>query len=68
MREAMVLGAPLGRLGTVDDIGQMAAFLASPLASYVTGTVTVVDGGYYLGGSSRFAETLRAEAGAGAVA
>ena len=34
---------PLGRLGTVDDIGEMAAFLVSPLASYVTGCVLVCD-------------------------
>lgn len=43
---------PLSRLGTVDDIGQMAVFLASPFASFVTGAVVVVDGGHYLGGSS----------------
>ncbi len=68
MREAMIQGTPLGRLGTIDDIGQMAVFLASPLATYVTGTVTVVDGGYYLGGSSRFAHALHSETEAEAVA
>lgn len=47
----IVEATPLGRLGTVDDIGQMAAFLSSPLASYVTGAQIVVDGGHYLGGS-----------------
>jgi enoyl-[acyl-carrier-protein] reductase (NADH) len=46
----------------------MAVFLASPLATYVTGTVTVVDGGYYLGGSSRFAHALHSETEAEAVA
>jgi NAD(P)-dependent dehydrogenase (short-subunit alcohol dehydrogenase family) len=50
--EAVLESTPMARLGTVDDIGQMAVFLASPLASFVTGTVTVVDGGHYLGGSS----------------
>jgi NAD(P)-dependent dehydrogenase (short-subunit alcohol dehydrogenase family) len=42
---------PAGRLGTVDDIGAAAAYLASPLASYVSGTVLVVDGGQNLMGS-----------------
>lgn len=45
---------PLQRLGTVDDIGQMCAVLASPLASYVTGTVLVADGGQNLPGSALF--------------
>ncbi len=45
---------PLQRLGTVDDIGQMCAVLASPLASYVTGTVLVADGGQNLEGSALF--------------
>jgi len=42
---------PLGRYGSVDDIGQLAAFLASPLASYVTGTLVVADGGQNLLGT-----------------
>lgn len=42
---------PLGRFGTVDEIGQTAVFLASPLASYITGTVLVCDGGQNLPGS-----------------
>lgn len=45
---------PLQRLGTVDDIGQVAVFLASPLASYVSGTVVVADGGQNLSGSALF--------------
>jgi len=43
---------PLRRYGTVDDIGQAAVFLASPLAAYVTGTVLCVDGGSNLVGSA----------------
>lgn len=39
---------PWGRLGTPDDIGHAAAFLASDDAEYVTGTVLRVDGGYWL--------------------
>jgi len=49
---------PLGRYGTVDDIGQMAVFLASPLAAYVTGTLVVVDGGQNLPGSGLLTHLL----------
>ncbi len=43
---------PLQRMGTVDDVGQAAVFLASPLAQYVTGAVLPVDGGMSLIGSA----------------
>lgn len=36
---------PLGRIGMPDDIGGLAAFLASDRASFLTGQVLVVDGG-----------------------
>lgn len=36
---------PWGRLGTPDDIGRMAAYLASDQADYITGSVLKVDGG-----------------------
>ena len=49
---------PLGRYGTVDDIGQTAVFLASPLATYVTGTRVVVDGGQNLPGSGLFGQMI----------
>ncbi len=50
----LTAGIPLGRMGTVDEIGQVAVFLASPLASYVSGTVLVTDGGQNLAGSALF--------------
>lgn len=56
---------PLGRYGTVDEIGQAAVFLASPLASYVTGTALVVDGGSNLAGSVPFGEAIEAMRAAG---
>ncbi len=36
---------PVGRYGTADEFGTVAAFLASNLASYVTGTAIPIDGG-----------------------
>ncbi|MEX2580104.1 MAG: SDR family oxidoreductase [Verrucomicrobiales bacterium] len=39
---------PWGRLGLPEDIGKTAAFLASPDADYITGTILPVDGGYRL--------------------
>lgn len=36
---------PLKRIGTAEDIGALCAFLCSPLASFITGTTIVIDGG-----------------------
>ena len=36
---------PLRRLGTLDDIGNLALFLASPYGSYISGAVIPCDGG-----------------------
>ncbi len=52
--QALTETIPLRRLGTVDDVGQTAAFLASPLAAYVSGCVVVCDGGQNLLGSALF--------------
>ena len=40
---------PLGRLGAAQEIVDAALFLASPMASYITGHVLNVNGGYYMG-------------------
>jgi NAD(P)-dependent dehydrogenase (short-subunit alcohol dehydrogenase family) len=37
---------PLGRLGTPAEIAAAIAFLLSPQASFITGSVLVADGGY----------------------
>jgi glucose 1-dehydrogenase len=52
--EAIAAGAaalPWGRLGTPDDIGRAAVFLASDDADYITGTSLLVDGGIALRGA-----------------
>lgn len=36
---------PLGRLGLPEDVAGVVAFLASPAAAYITGSVLTVDGG-----------------------
>ncbi len=38
---------PLGRIGTPEEVGGVAVFLASDLASYVTGVTILVDGGTF---------------------
>lgn len=44
-RSAMTAQIPLERLGSPMDVAGVVAFLASDLASYITGQVLVVDGG-----------------------
>ncbi|MBA1204316.1 SDR family oxidoreductase [Pseudomonas capeferrum] len=46
--EGALRGIPLGRLGTPQDMANVALFLASPLASYVLGQTLLVDGGMLL--------------------
>ncbi|CAN5373002.1 SDR family oxidoreductase [soil metagenome] len=43
--EQVKAGAPLKRYGRADEIGDAAAYLCSPAAGYVTGTILEVDGG-----------------------
>ena len=40
--------APSGRLVTIEEVGAVAAFLASDSASGVTGTITHIDGGRHV--------------------
>jgi NAD(P)-dependent dehydrogenase (short-subunit alcohol dehydrogenase family) len=37
--------APLGRIGTADDVAGAVAYLASPAASFISGAVLLIDGG-----------------------
>ena len=45
IRKAWIQNIPLRRAGTVEDIANVATFLASDVSSYVTGQVIQVDGG-----------------------
>lgn len=42
---ALLANIPLGRLGTVEDVAGLVAFLCSDDASYISGSTFVVDGG-----------------------
>ncbi len=42
--DGIASGIPMGRLGTVDELGDLAAFLASDASSYITGQGIVIDG------------------------
>jgi len=53
-KATLIAAVPMRRMGSVDDVGQTAVFLASPLASYISGCVVVCDGGSNLAGSGRF--------------
>jgi NAD(P)-dependent dehydrogenase (short-subunit alcohol dehydrogenase family) len=44
-RQAAIAGVPLGRMGTTDDIANVALFLSSDAASFITGGVFQCDGG-----------------------
>ncbi len=41
--------SPLGRFGTPQEFANAAVFLLSPAASYITGVMLTVDGGFYKG-------------------
>jgi 3-oxoacyl-[acyl-carrier protein] reductase len=47
-KNALLAQIPLGRLGLPEDVAAAVAYLASPAAAYVTGTVLHVNGGMYM--------------------
>jgi NAD(P)-dependent dehydrogenase (short-subunit alcohol dehydrogenase family) len=46
--DGMSEGVPLGRMGSITEIGELAAFLSSDESAYITGTQIVIDGGSML--------------------
>ena len=45
VKKAITDNIPLGRIGSVEDVAQVVAFLAGPGGDYITGQVISVDGG-----------------------
>jgi enoyl-[acyl-carrier protein] reductase I len=62
MLEFFEMAAPLGRTVTIEEVGNVAAFLCSDLASGVTGEITYVDGGGNIVGlSDRLLEAINSK-------
>ena len=47
-RQAMLARIPLGRMGNVEEVARVVAFLASDAAAYITGETIHVNGGLYM--------------------
>ncbi len=48
LKETYLKSIPLGRYGTSSDVGDLAVFLGSEKAQYITGQVINIDGGLYM--------------------
>jgi 2-keto-3-deoxy-L-fuconate dehydrogenase len=48
VRQAFIDRQPMGRLGTPEEVAALAVYLASDEASYTTGHIHLVDGGFAL--------------------
>lgn len=48
VRNSIVAGIPLGRLGKPEEIGALAAYLASDLAGFMTGATLNINGGMHM--------------------
>jgi len=45
LKEQMISGIPLGRVGELREVGLLAVYLASPASNYLTGQTIYLDGG-----------------------
>lgn len=65
IRGAVIRSVPLQRMGVTDDISNACLFLASDYASYISGAIIPVDGGWAQGGAAlvgaNLAEMLKAK-------
>lgn len=48
VRQAFIDRQPMGRLGTAEEVAMLAVYLASDEASYTTGHIHLIDGGFAL--------------------
>jgi len=46
VRQAFVARQPMGRIGTADEVAALALYLASDEASFTTGAIHLIDGGW----------------------
>jgi NAD(P)-dependent dehydrogenase (short-subunit alcohol dehydrogenase family) len=53
-KRACAESVPLGRMGVAADVAKAALFLGSDLASFITGVVIPVDGGWVLSGAATY--------------
>lgn len=49
VKNKIIEGIPTGRLGVPDEVARVVEFLADPESSYITGSVTDVNGGIHMG-------------------
>ena len=58
IRKAVMKSVPLQRMGSTDDIANACLFLASDFASYISGAIIPVDGGWAQGGAALVGASL----------
>jgi NAD(P)-dependent dehydrogenase (short-subunit alcohol dehydrogenase family) len=58
IRHAVKKSVPLQRMGTPEDIAHACFFLSSPMASFITGAILPVDGGWSQGGAAMMGMSL----------
>lgn len=59
-RDMVKKSVPLKRMGTTDDVANLCLFLSSEYATYITGAIIPVDGGWLASGASTMSAVLAA--------